>query len=169
MPVGLLAALPLAQAASAGVTGGDAIVQAADITLISTEPAVSLIDETELLEIGPGIGSQTVPGSLGVSSGDSSLVAAATSIVVSRTDTAVGASAAIGEFTLTLLGQTVASATSVMSYADCPAATSSPVLAEAVTSGLALGDAAPVDLSAGQSSSGSIPSTDKAVRPPSST
>ncbi len=136
VPVGLLAALPLAQAASAGVTGGDAIVQAADITLISTEPAISLIDETELLEIGPGIGSQTVPGSLGVSSGDSSLVAAATSIVVSRTDTAVGASAAIGEFTLTLLGQTVASATRVMSFADCPAATPlAGVLAEAVDGG----------------------------------
>ena len=156
VPVGLLVALPLAQAVSAGVTGGDAIVQAADITLISTEPAISLIDETELLEISPGIGNQTVNGSLDVTSGDSSFVAATTSIVVSRTDAAVGASAAIGEFTLTLLGETVASATSVMSFADCPAATSSAVLAEAQTTGLALGDAAPVDLSAGQSSSGSI-------------
>ena len=156
MPVGLLAVLPLAQTASAGVTGGDAIVQAADITLISTEPAISLIDETELLEISPGIGSQTVPGSLDVSSGDSSFVAGTTSIVVSRTDAAVGASAAIGEFTLTLLGETVATATSVMAFADCPADGTSPVLAEAVTTGLALGDAAPTDLSAGQSASGSI-------------
>ncbi len=155
--------LSLAQSASAGTTGGSATAQAAGVALVfNTDPPINVAGSTTSLAVGPNTGSQTVPGSLDLEdvASSSSLVATSTSVAVARTPSGVEATSSVDGLQLTLFGETVASVTSIVGAATCPAGESA-VTTEAQASGVRLGDAAPVDVSSGQSVSGSITVTDE--------
>lgn len=165
IPVGVLAAvLPLAQSASAGVpTGGSATAQAALVALLVDGVGIELVHRTAPLNVGPNAGEQTVPGTLDVSDAgsDSSLVATSTSVTVARTAAGVEATATVDGLQLTLGGTMVADATTITTSANCPAGASA-VSAQAQVTALTLGDAAPVDLSGGQTARGATTFTDEA-------
>jgi len=165
IPVGVLATmLPLAQSASAGVpTGGSATAQPALVVLIFDGVGIELVDRTTPLDVGPTAGEQTVPGILDVSDDDSnsSLVATSTSVSVARTAAGVEATATVDGLQLTLSGTMVAAATTITTSANCPAGASA-VGAQAQVNALTLGDAAPVDLSGGQTARGATTITDEA-------
>ena len=155
--------LSIAQSASAGTTGGSATAQAAGIALVfNTDPPIDVSGSTTPLAVGPNTGSQTVPGSLDLVdvASSSSLVATSTSVAVARTSSGVEATSSVDGLQLTLFGETVASVTTIVGGANCPASESA-VIADAQANGVRLGDAAPVDVSSGQSVSGSITVTDE--------
>lgn len=156
--------LAIAQPASAGGTSGAALTQAAQIFLSFPAPNLNFVGGTQLQGIGPDNGSQTFPGSFEISdpsSTTSSAVATSGTLSADRTATGVGASAQVDGLQLDLLGKSVVSATSISSSVTCP--TGEVVnLAAAQAIGLRLGDAAPVDLSAGQGATGSTTITDDA-------
>ncbi len=155
--------LSLAHSASAGTTGGSATAQAAGVALVfNTDPPINVAGSTTSLAVGPDTGSQTVPGSLDLEdvASSSSLVATSTSVAVARTPSGVEATSSVDGLQLTLFGETVASVTTIVGGANCPAGESA-VTAEAQANGVRLGDAAPVDVSPGQPVRGSITITDE--------
>ncbi len=169
IPVGVLATvLPLAHSASAGVpTGGSATAQPAHRRL-DLRPSVRIeLGRPRPLRstVGPTAGEQTVPGTLDVTYAGSAPHSSPTSTSVFRQPAPSPRSRRAPRRWLAADPERHgADATRSFTYADCPAATSSAVLAEAQTSGLALGDAAPVDLSVWPvSRAESIPSTDEAA------
>ena len=156
----LAGVLSIAQSASAGTTGGSATAQAASVALAFAFPPIELVGNTQILAVGP-TGSQTVPGSVDLAdaASSSSLVATSTSIAVARTPSGVGSTSSVDGLQLTLRGTSVASVTSIVAGANCPAGDSA-VTSDAQANGVRLGDAAPVDVSSGQSVSGSTTITD---------
>ncbi|MGH9272083.1 MAG: hypothetical protein ACRDZ2_12495 [Ilumatobacteraceae bacterium] len=153
MLAAVLASTQTASAGDGGMPGASA--QAAFVDVMSDDPAIDLDNDPQPLAVGPDDGQQTLPGTVDVSSGDSSLVATSTVDAVGRSDTGLEASSTLDGVTLTLLGETVARAQAVTASVTC--AFSPPTTqAQAQTTGLQLGDAPPVDLVTGQSSTASI-------------
>ncbi len=160
----LAALLALTQSASAGTPVGSAVAGAADVDLVFTAPSINLVAGTQLQGTGPNIGSQTFPGSFELTdagSMSSSAVATGGTVTVERTATGVESNVTLDGLQLTLLGETVVSATSVGSNATCPAGDVVNI-ADAQAIGLRIGDGAPVDLFPGQGTTGSTTITDAA-------
>ncbi len=160
----LAALLALTQSASAGTPIGSALARAASVDLVFTTPDISLLVDTPLQGAQSSIGSQTFPGTFQLSDAgapNSSAVATGGTITVDRTATEVESNITLDGLELTLLGETVVSATSVGSNATCPFG--DVVNTSAVQAiGLRIGDGAPVDLFAGQGTTGSTTITDAA-------
>lgn len=162
----LALALSVAQTASAGTTGGSATAQAAGVELAFDAPPIDLVGVTRSLAVGPNPGSQTVPGTLDLEdiATSSSLLATSTSVEVARTPSGVEANSFVTGLRLTLRGETVASATTILGSAACPSGDSA-VTTEAQANDVRLGDAAPVDVvPGGPDALGSTTITDEAGR-----
>ena len=160
----LAALLALTQSASAGTPVGSALAQAASVDLAFTTPNLELLVGTPLQSTGFDSGSQTLPGNFELTDAgapNSSAVATGGTITLDRTATEVESNITLDGLQLTLLGETVVSATSVGSNATCPFGDVVNT-ADVQAIGLRIGDGAPVDLFPGQGTTGSTTITDAA-------